>query len=354
MASTTTSTSRTTIRAVAREAGVSPSTVSNVLNGRHAEMAAETLARVQTAMDRLGYRPNRLARSLATRRTATVGLIVGDLTNALYPPVLFGAEAVCRAADHSLLLANAPDLAHEREAVQAMRDAQVDGLILFSVSYLDLPSTHLLQINASDTPVVVINRWLREGTPLASVAFDHREGGRLATQHLLDLGHRRIAHLAGPAVRLTGVERRLGYLDALSAAGLVPAPDLIRDSDYGFESGYRLFCDLWRQTPRPTALFAGGDTLALGALRAAHELGVRVPADLSLVAFGNPDAVQFATPGVSTIDLPVAEAGRTAAELLLARIERLRANGTGSSAAPERRVLAPTLLVRETTAPPAT
>jgi LacI family transcriptional regulator len=345
---------RTTIRAVAREAGVSASTVSNVLNGRHAEMAAETLVRVQTAMDRLGYRPNRLARGLATRRTATVGLIVGDLTNALYPPVLFGAEAVCRAADHSLLLANSPDLAHEREAVQMMRDAQVDGLILFSVSYLDLPSAHLLQVDAGGTPVVVINRWLPEGTPLASIAFDHREGGRLATQHLLDLGHRRIAHLAGPATRLTGVARCQGYLDALGAAGIAPEPDLIHESDYGFETGRRLVHDLWRQTPRPTAIFVGGDALALGALRAAHELRVRVPDDLSLVAFGNPDSVRFATPEVTTIDLPVIEAGRAAAELLLARIERARADGTKASPAPERRLLAPALLVRETTAPPVT
>jgi LacI family transcriptional regulator len=347
-----TSRSRTTIRAVAREAGVSASTVSNVLNGRHAEMAAETLARVQGAMERLGYRPNRLARGLATRRTATVGLIVGDLTNALYPPVLFGAEAACRAAAHSLLLANAPDLDHEREAVQLMRDAQVDGLILFSVSHVGLPSDHLVRIDAGGTPVVVINRWLPEGSPLASVAFDHRAGGRLATRHLLDLGHCRIAHLAGPATRLTGVDRRQGYLDALTAAGIVPSPDLIRESDYGFESGRRLFGDLWRRSPRPTALFAGGDTLALGALRAAGKLGVRVPGDLSLVAFGNPDAVQFATPGVTTIDLPVAEAGRAAAELLLDRIERSRSS-VGGAAPPvsERRLLAPTLIVRETTAP---
>jgi LacI family transcriptional regulator len=335
-------TKRTTIRSVAREAGVSVSTVSNVLNGRHEEMAAATLARVRSTMERLDYRPNRLARSLVTRRTATIGLVISELTNSLYPPVILGAEAACRDAGHGLLLANAHDLDAERRTVEVMRDKQVDGLVLFSVSFLDLASEHLEWAQRAGTPVVVINRHLPPASTLSLVRFDHRGGGLLATRHLLELGHRRIAHLAGPSNRFTGRERREGYAAALIEAGLAPDARLIAEGDYSFESGRDLLRRVWRE--RPTAVFVGGDAMALGALRAAAELGVRVPGDLSLVAFGNPDFVRYATPAMTTIDLPVVEAGRTAAELVLARV----ANGGER----EVRTLETTLLVRATTAPP--
>ncbi len=335
-------TKRSTIRSVAREAGVSVSTVSNVLNGRHEEMAAATLARVRSTMERLEYRPNRLARSLVTRRTATIGLVISELTNSLYPPVILGAEAACRDAGHGLLLANAHDLDAERRTVEVMRDKQVDGLVLFSVSFLDLESEHLERAQREGTPVVVINRQLPADSTLSLVRFDHRGGGLLATRHLLALGHRRIAHLAGPSNRFTGRERREGYAAALAEAGVAPDERLIAEGDYSFESGRDLLHRVWRK--RPTAVFVGGDAMALGALRGAAELGLRVPADLSLVAFGNPGLVRYATPAVTTVDLPVVEAGRTAAELVLARV----ADGGER----EVRTLETTLLVRATTAPP--
>src|SRR5262245_6996384 len=143
---------RITIRSVASEAGVSITTVSNVINGRHEQMAPETLDRVLSAMERLGYRPNRVAQSLVTSRTATIGLIMGDVTNALYPPVTIGAEAACREAGYSLLLANADGVDTERRLVEVMRAKQVDGLVLFSVSFLDIASDHLLRAQAEGTP----------------------------------------------------------------------------------------------------------------------------------------------------------------------------------------------------------
>ena len=337
---------RTTIRSVAREAGVSVSTVSNVLNGRHAEMADDTLRRVLATMERLDYRPNRIAQSLVTNRTRTIGLIISELTNSLYPPVILGAEAACRAASHSLLLASARDLDAERRTVELMRDKRVDGLVLFSVSFLDANSAHLEQAHRDGLPVVAINRHLPTNTALAQVHFDHLGGARLATQHLLDLGHRRIAHLAGPSNRFTGRQRCEGYVVALREAGIEPDERLIAEGDYSFESGRKLLRRVWRH--RPTAVFVGGDAMALGALRAARELGLRVPEDLSLVAFGNPDFVRYATPAITTVDLPVVQAGRTAAELVLRRIA-----GDGDGHAREVRTLETTLLIRETTAPPA-
>ncbi|MGH2561653.1 MAG: LacI family DNA-binding transcriptional regulator [Thermomicrobiales bacterium] len=338
---------RVTIRSVAAEAGVSITTVSNVLTGRHKQMATETRSRVLDAMTRLGYRPNLIAQSLVTSRTATIGLIMSDLTNALYPPVTIGAEAACRAAGYTLLLANADDVETERRAVEMMRAKRVDGLLLFSISFLDMPADHLLQAHADGTPVVVINRSLPADTPIPSVAFDHYGGARKATRYLIELGHTRIAHIAGPANRFTGIQRRHGYEKELAHAGIPLDPALVVDGDYSFESGERLMPRLWHA--HPTAVFVGGDALALGALRSLHHLGVAIPHDLSLVAFGNPDSVRYATPAITTIDLPVAEAGRLAVQRVLRLIRSSQRDVAEPTAETEVHTLKTTLLVRDTT-----
>jgi DNA-binding LacI/PurR family transcriptional regulator len=262
------------------------------------------------------------------------------VTNALYTPVTIGAEAACREAGFSLLLANSDDMASERRLVQVMRAKQVDALILFSISFVDIENDHLFNAQAGGTPVVALNRHLPQDAPLSSVWFDHFGGGRQAAQHLIDLGHRRIAHIAGPQHRFTGQQRQRGYEVALADAGIPRQPELVAEGDYSFESGDALMERLWDE--RPTAVFVGGDAMALGALRALDRLSVRVPVELSFVAFGNPDFVRFATPAITTVDLPVAEAGRVAVELALARIRRPEDK--------EVRTLNTALLVRDTTA----
>jgi LacI family transcriptional regulator len=327
-----------TIRAVAEAAGVSMSTVSNVLSGRHEQMAAETRERVLAVIERLNYQPNHVARSLVLRRTATIGLIMSEVTNSLYPPVTVGAEAACREAGYGLLLANAEDDASERRGVELMRAKQVDALIVFSISLLAVESQYLDDTQAAGIPVVAINRVLASDSPLSAVWFDHEAGGRIATEHLVQQGHRRIAHIAGPAIRQTGIDRQLGYESALTTAGIPVEPALIAEGDYTFASGETLMRQLWQE--RPTAVFVAGDAMALGALRALTRLGVRVPDDCSLVAFGNPDLVRYATPAITTIDLPVATAGQVAVDLALRRLQHPEEK--------EVRLLVPTLLVRET------
>ena len=334
---------RVTIRSVAQAAGVSMATVSNVLSGRHEQMATATRERVLATIEALNYQPNHVARSLVTKRTATIGLIVCDATNSLYPPVTVGAETACQDAGYGLLLANAAGEAGERRNVALMRAKQVDALIVFAISFLDANNGHLDAVQEAGVPVVTINRALPVQSPLSAVWFDHRGGGRQATEHLIALGHRRIAHIAGPINRLTGIHRRQGYEDALTAAGIPRQPRLIADGDYSFASGEALMRALWRE--RPTAVFVAGDVMALGALRALARLGARVPDDVSLVAFGNPDCVRYATPALTTIDLPVVAAGKIAVELALRRMQRMEEK--------EVRLLETALLVRETTAPPA-
>jgi LacI family transcriptional regulator len=330
-----------TIRSVAVAAGVSMSTVSNVLSGRHEQMAVETRERVLAAIASLNYQPNHAARSLVTKRTATIGLIMSEVTNSLYPPVTVGAEEACREAGYGLLLANADDAESEHRGVDLMRAKRVDALVIFSVSLLDADNRQLYAAQKAGMPVVAINRCLPLDAPLSAVWFDHKSGGRLATQHLIDLGHRRIAHIAGPANRMTGIHRREGYEAALTTAGIPLQPSLVASGDYSFASGEHLMRQLWPE--RPTAVFVAGDAMALGALRALSRLGVRVPDDLSLVAFGNPDFVRYATPAITTVDLPVAMAGRVAVELALRRMQRPEEK--------EVRLLETSLLVRETTAP---
>lgn len=332
---------RVTIRSVADAAGVSMSTVSNVLSGRYGQMAPETRERVLAAIARLNYEPNHVARSLVTRRTATIGLIMSEVTNSLYPPVTVGAEEACREAGYGLLLANAEDAASEQRAVALMRAKQVDALVVFAVSLLDAESEELHAIQAAGTPVVAINRALPVDSPLSAVWFDHRGGGRQATRHLIELGHRRIAHIAGPANRLTGIQRRQGYEEALREAGLAPDPAFIAVADdYSFASGELLMARLWEE--RPTAAFVAGDAMALGAIRTLSRLGARIPDDCSLAAFGNPDFVRYATPAITTVDLPVSAAGRAAVELALRRMERPEEK--------EVRMLETSLLIRDTTA----
>jgi LacI family transcriptional regulator len=260
--------------------------------------------------------------------------------------VTIGAEAACREAGYSLLLGNADGMETERRLVEVMRAKQVDALILFSISFFDVENDHLFRAQTEGTPLVAINRHLPDDAPLSAVWFDHLNGARLATRHLIELGHRRIAHLAGPAHRFTGEQRRRGYEEALREAGIAVEPALIAEGEYSFESGEALMREMWAR--RPSAVFAGGDAMALGAMRALARLGVRVPEDVSLIGFGNPDFMRYATPAMTTVDLPVAAAGRTAVELALRRLGRI-----GDPAEREVRVLEPALLVRETTAAPA-
>ena len=166
-----------TIRSVAIAAGVSMSTVSNVLSGRHEQMALETRERVLAAIASLDYQPNHAARSLVTKRTATIGLIMSEVTNSLYPPVTVGAEEACRQAGYGLLLANAEDADSERRSVDLMRAKRVDALVVFAVSLLGVDSQQLYAAQAAGMPVVVINRDLPGDAPLSAVWFDHRAGG---------------------------------------------------------------------------------------------------------------------------------------------------------------------------------
>jgi LacI family transcriptional regulator len=334
----------TTLRDVARLAGVHPGTASRALNpDTEALVNAATVRRVREAASRLGYRPNPMARGLKTNRTYTIGVLVPDLTNPLFPPIVRGIEDRLDEAGYTPLIANTDnDLERERIDFETMRARQVDGFITATAR---LSHALLSQLAASGPPIVLVNRRLEDGA-LPAVTVDDRAGIRLAVEHVLELGHRTIAHVGGPQGLSTGHQRLLGFQEVARQAGLAPEDTPVRFSEAFTEAeGARACRALLDARADVTAIVAGNDLIALGCYDALAERGLRCPQDVSVVGFNDmPFASRFGPP-LTTIRLPHREIGVQAAGLLLDLL--------ATPEAPARQVLLPgDLVVRESTAPP--
>jgi LacI family transcriptional regulator, galactose operon repressor len=300
---------------------------------------------VLRAAEEVGYRPNPIARGLKTNRSYTVGVLIPDLTNPLFPPILRGIEDRLEVAGYTSLIANT-DNDPERELLdtQAMRARQVDGIIAATArrdhGLLD-------EVVAAGLELVLVNRWL-PGIPISSATADDRRGQRLAVEHLIELGHRRIAHISGPLDYSTGFDRHEGFLVAMEEAGLHPDPDLIVVSEAFTESeGARLCGRLLDGGGDFTAVAAANDLLALGCLDMFAERGVDCPGEISVVGFNDmPFAARFQPP-LTTIHIPHYKIGSAAAELMLERLQ-------GADGEPRHIRLEPTLVVRSSTSAPAT
>ena len=329
---------RATIQDIARRAGVSAAVVSHVTNAHPGHVGADTRRRVQKVIAALGYRPLGVAKSLRRRESRALGLVISDTTSALFAPVARGVEAVAAREGYQVLLVNAETTAAEREAVAALTTHPVDGLIFMSTSARQ-DSRHLADTNA--IPVVAINRY--GGPPgLLRILWDDRAGARAAVQHLADLGHRRIGLIGGPRGRLSSTRRLQGYTAAHRAAGLTVDPRLIVGGDYTVGAGLNGVRQLLQLSSPPTAVLAANDTMAMGALHRIQAAGLRCPHDVAVVAIGDPPFMAFATPPLTTVALPVEEAGRRAAERLLELIR-------GGEASTPAELLPCTLIVREST-----
>jgi LacI family transcriptional regulator len=336
---------RTTLRDVARLAGVHPATASRALNEEtRALVNEETARRVLRAAEEVGYRPNPIARGLKTNRSYTIGVLIPDLTNPLFPPILRGIEDRLEVAGYTSLIANT-DNDPERELLdtQAMRARQVDGIIAATAR-----RDHGLfdEVIAAGLDLVLVNRWLPD-VDISSATADDRKGQRLAVRHLTELGHRRIAYIAGPLDYSTGFDRHEGFLEAMRGVGLDPDPELIVVSEAFTESeGARLCAGLLDGGREFTAVAAANDLLALGCLDTFTERDVDCPAEVSVVGFNDmPFAARFQPP-LTTIHIPHYEIGSAAAELMLERLQ-------GPDGEPRHIRLEPTLVVRSSTSAPA-
>jgi LacI family transcriptional regulator len=331
-----------TIKDVAREAGVSVGTASQALRASPAVREA-TRKRVLAVAKRLRYQPSAVARGLVTRRTHTVGLLISDIANPFFIRAVRAVEDVAQENGYTVILCNTDeDPAKEMQYLRVLMEKRVDGIILATTAG-SLRSVR--DVRWRRVPLVLFDREL-SGIATDTVKVDGVLGGRLATQHLLDLGHRRIAIIHGPVVRSTGAERLQGYLEALKAAGIRPIPALIREGNFKQDSGRELARQLLHVSPAPTALFCTNNLMTVGALQTLGERGIRIPKDLSLVGYDDMEWWTLTHPPLTTVGQPVYDLGREAMRLLLEQI------GAKGRRRPQRVVLKPELLVRDSCGPP--
>lgn len=314
----------TTIRDVAERAGVSVSTVSHVLNGNDGHVSPAVRLRVLEVVEDLKYRPNAIARSMVKRQTATIGLVFNEIENSLFMPVIDGVGEVLQPAGYHIVLASAPDVQGEIAAIETLRAQQVDGFIFMALS-ARFATDHLVRLKEDGVPCVVINRYV-DDDDIHQILLDDWGAGYSATRHLLDLGHTRIGTVCGPIdsepPRRSAIERHRGWQQAIEGRGQKVRPEWIISGNYTHEGGYQAVEQLLariaeQKVERPDALFVASDLMAVGALKAFHDAGWRVPQDMALVAIGDPPFAQYTIPALTTFALPMPEAGRRAAQILL-------------------------------------
>jgi len=306
-----------TIKDVAIQAGVSATTVSNVLNGRSEAMTEETLRRIQEAIQSLGYRPSRVARGLVTRHTATIGLVLTEIETPLFLQALPHMELIGRNAGYNLLLCIARNTDDEREAINLLLEKQADGIIFFSSSEIR-DDGHILELHRVGLPTILINR-ANPHDEFSQIHWDQVEGVSAAVQYLHGLGHRRIAHLLGPANRRSTVERLEGYRRGLAACGLAYDDALLGPGDFttAADQWQAATLKLLERPQRPTAIIASDDIVAGIVLKTVQNRGLRVPQDLSVLGIDDQPFCQYLNPALTTLQLPTTAAGKLAMEIML-------------------------------------
>jgi LacI family transcriptional regulator len=324
-----------TIRDVAERAEVSVASVSRVLNGA-GPVTEATRQRVLEAVEALQYVPHSGARSLSTSRTNTVGVILPDLYGEYFSELIRGMDVAARALGYHLIVSSSHDDAAEASAAIRSMRGRVDGLIVLSPH---VGAANLASGLAGRTPILLMNGGGADaGRP--SIIVDNHGGAVAAVEHLVALGRRRIAHIAGPAGNLDAEARMAGYMEAMAAAGL---PTWVIDGAFTKASGHAAGEALAALAERPDAVFAANDNMAVGAMLALQEAGLRVPEDVALVGFDDIPLAGLVRPGLTTLKIQIAETGRNA----LVRLVKLI--GSAGDAACE--VIRPELVVRASTNP---
>jgi len=330
-----------TLKELAAKSGVHPSTVSRIVNDDpQLRVSAETRARVKELVKKTGYRPDGMARGLKLRQSFVLGVLVPDVLNPLFAAIFRGVEDAALEEGYTVILSSTDGHEdRERDIMLTLQSRMIDGMVVASASLRDASVRWLRE---HGIPHVLVNRYSDQKDYF--VGTDDRAGARLATEHLLGLGHRRIAHLAGSPRYSTAVNRRRGYEEALKAAGIDADPGIIVETSLvaggGVQATHRL---LDRRKP-PTAVVAVNDVAAVGAYDAAEQMGLRIPADLAITGYNDIPLAARLRPGLTTIHVPAQEFGRAAARMLLEQMVAGRRE-------PKRVVLPPELIVRGSTDP---
>ncbi|HSH77524.1 MAG TPA: LacI family DNA-binding transcriptional regulator [Herpetosiphonaceae bacterium] len=308
-----------TIYDVAKKAGVSIGTVSRYVNGS-GYVGGVSRDRIEAVIRELNFSPNGVARSLTTKRTYLLGFIVSDLMNPFVPEVARGIQDLADEKGYCVLILNTDgDGRREVRALKLLRERQVDGLIITPPETRP-GNTYIRELHRLGVPIILLGRQVGDAS-IDRVSTDTYAGSRAAMAHLLDLGHRRIAFIGGDASRHVAASRRQGYLDGLAEAGIMRDPALIIETTLDHDGGAVGMAALLQLPDPPTAVFTVNDLMALGAVEEAGRRGVSVPADLSIVGFDDIALAAHARPTLTTVAQPKLNLGRTAAELLMSRLE---------------------------------
>lgn len=348
-----------TLDDVAASAGVSRATAARALGG-YGRVGDATRTKVEAAAAALGYRPNTLARSMITGTTQTIGVVVADIDLSFFARAVRGIADAAKAAGFEVLLANSDeDAAKERAAVGVLLEKRVDGLIVSPAAARG--AGHLVDLARRGVPLVLLDRGTA-GVPSDVVCVDNQRAAQNATSHLLRLGHRRIAILIerdsaleaaalagadpGAAGAMTSTLREIGWATALRSAGAAVSDDLIWRSAYDRQEARRVAAEGLAAADRPTAIVATDETMALGSLDAISSVGLRIPEDVSVVAFDDAAWATLLRPPLTVVAQPVYELGALAARRLIARIG-------GDEGPPEVKILDTSFILRGSTAAPA-
>ena len=323
-----------TISDVAKRAGVSPVTVSRVINNT-GNVRVTTREKVEHAIEELGYVPSVMARSLRSKRTRTLALIVSDVTNPFWTTVARGVEDAARSRDYSVFLCNTDENPVKQQRYLDVVAAQrVDGVI---IAPYDSDAQNLAKLRQRNIPTVIVDRRI-EGWDVDSVYSDSLSGAKALVQHLIGLGHRRIAMLSGPANTSTAADRVAGYCMALAEAEISIDSRLIKQGEYRITSGEELTHQILEEGLNPTAVFAANNAIAIGVIQALGERGLRIPQDIALVCFDDLPSVSCLFPFLTVVLQPAYDMGVNAAQLLLSRLD-------SEASLQPRHVVLPTRLV---------
>ena len=332
---------RVTRKDVAERAGVSVAVVSYVVNDGPRPVSPETQVKVRQAIEELGYYPNELARSLSRKQTATIGLMIPNLINPVYAEIAESLECVCTASGYTVMLTGTDrDPAKEQKLAETLRSKQVDGVVILP-SQEPYPFLRIFQ--QANIPMVVLEHDLAD---THCIVIDDQYGGRLAMQHLLSLGHRRIALIERETLSPHGHLRGVGCREVLEEAGIPLDPALVIVGKAGQTAGYAAM-QQWLALPNPpTAVFAHNDMLAVGAIRAIFDAGLTVPADISVVGHDDTIIIDYLNPRLTTVKFPITEMGRRAGQIILELVQQ-------PDSLPAQIITLPVeLVIRATTAPP--
>jgi LacI family transcriptional regulator len=329
-----------TMKQVAEKAKVSTTTVSHVINNTRV-VSEDARERVLSVIRELRYHPSAVARSLKNDKTHTLGMVIPNNSNPYFAEIIQGIEAESFKLGYNIILCNSYDDPKKQAAyTRVLMEKRIDGLIIVS-SGSDEELNQLLA--DEEIPKVLVDREV-PGITADFIEANHEQGGYLATRYLLDLGHRKIACVAGPKTLLPSSDRVHGYWRALKEAGVASRDDFLFHSDFTSQGGYTAFQQLLTLTDRPTAIFASNDLMAIGGLCAAHQAGVTVPDDLSVIGYDDIALASFSTPPLTTVAQPKYEIGVLTAQIMVGRIRN-------SALALRREKLETYLIIRQSTAP---